>query len=128
MANPGLKIRQFQHESDSWKRTLEFLMHENSILQNRLAEVLNTTIDDNDILPVAEQYQNRFVQEDEYIHLIRKEIAEQDRLLLKDTYSDGELFYEIIRKHKKLSAEMQNIIKEFNKIRFDFNSYLGEVL
>ena len=60
------KIDQFRHESDAWKRNLEFIMEENINLKNRLAVVVKAVSDD-ELLMAAEQYQNYFVREDETI-------------------------------------------------------------
>ncbi len=128
MTNPGLKIRQFRHEIEAWKRSPEFIMQENSILKNRLAEVLNATSNQSNFINESEQYQNCFVQTDEYIWLIRREIVELDQLLAGNAFPKGRSLDDVIQKQKKLSADMQNVGREFNKLKFEFNNYLGEVL
>jgi hypothetical protein len=128
MTNPDLIIRQFRHESNTWKRNLEFMMEENTHLKNRLAEVLNVVSTDANLLTAAEEYQNRFIGEDENFHLLRGDIAELDKLLTQEIYEDGMIIKEVIHKQKKLSKEIETAIKEFNRIKFDFNNYLGEVL
>lgn len=128
MTNPGLKISQFRHEVEAWKRSLEFIMQENSILKNRLAEVLNTASNQSNLINESEQYQNSFVQADEHIWLIRKAIPAKEQLLLEDIYPKDKALNDIIQRQKRLSADMQNAVREFNKMKFDFNNYLGEVL
>lgn len=124
----NLKVRQFKHESETWKRNLEFMMQENAYLKNRLSEVLDTISNDEDILNAAEEYQNHFIREDESFHLLRRDIAELDHLLNREIYEDGMLKKEVVFKKKKLSKEIETSIKEFNKMKFDFNSYLEDVL
>ena len=128
MTNPDLKIRQFRHESDTWKRSLEFIMQENTYLKNRLAEVLKDIAADEDLLNTAEQYQNHFIREDETIHLLRRDIAGLDKLLVREVYEDGQLISDLIHQRRKLAAEIKNSVSEFNKLKFDFNNYLGEML
>jgi len=128
MSDPGSKIRQFRHEIEAWKRSLEFIIQENSILKNRLAEVLNTSSNQSSIIDESEQYQNCFVQTDEYIWLIRKEIDELDQLLLGNMYPDDKFLNAVIQKQKKLSADMQAVAREFNKMKSEFSNYLGEIL
>ncbi len=128
MTSPELKIRQFRHESDTWKRNLEFMMQENVNLKNRLAEVLQSVSSDGDILDTAEQYQNDFIREDEMIHLLRGDIAKQDGLLVREIYENGHLIKDVVHQQRKLSEEVKNAIVEFNRLKFDFNSYLGEIL
>lgn len=128
MSMPESKMRQFLHESDMWKRNLEFIMHENTDLKNRLADVLRTEMADIDLLEAAEYYQNHFVREDETIHILRGDIADFDKLLGREVYQDGRVINDVVKKQKKLSAEMKNTVVEFNKLKFDFNNYLAEAL
>ncbi|OQY95582.1 MAG: hypothetical protein B6D37_05260 [Sphingobacteriales bacterium UTBCD1] len=127
MPSPELKIRQFQHEIDTWKRNLEFLLQENVNLKNRLAEVLQTVQDD-DILEAAETFQSEFLREDEAIQILRGDIAKQDHLLTREIYENGYIIKDVVRQQKKLSEGVKNVVSGFNKLKFDFNSYLGEVL
>ena len=122
------KIEQFRYESDTWKRNLEFIMEENITLKNRLANVLKAVSYDEDLLTAAEQYQNYFIREDETVHLLRRDIADLDKLLVKEIFQDGHVIGEVLHKQKKLSIEMKNAIGEFNKLKFEFNNYLAEVL
>lgn len=122
------KMEQFRHESDTWKRSLEFIIEENIGLKNRLANVLKAVSYDEDLLTVAEQYQNYFIREDETVHLLRKDIADLDKLLVKEIFMDGHVMDDLMHKQRKLSVEMKNAIGEFNKLKFDFNNYLAEVL
>ncbi|HYM94202.1 MAG TPA: hypothetical protein VET23_08690 [Chitinophagaceae bacterium] len=128
MISSELKIRQFRHESNTWKRTLEFIMQENTHLKNRLCEVLKTVLVDEDLVNAAEQYQNHFVREDEAIHLLRGDIANHDKLLVREVYEDGNLIRDVVRRQKKLATEVKNATLEFHKLKFDFNNYLGEAL
>lgn len=128
MTGPELKIRQFRHESDTWKRNLEFMMQENVNLKNRLAEVLQSISGDEDILNAAEHYQNEFIREDEAIYLLRRDIVKLDHLMVREVYEDGHMIRDVMQQRKKLSQEVRNAISEFNKLKFDFNNYLGEVL
>lgn len=128
MNDPGSKIEQFRYESDTWKRNLEFMIQENTHLKNRLADVLRSAATDEDLLDAAEQYQNSFIREDETIQLLRGDITGLDKLLAREVYEDGHLIRDVIRDQKKLAAEVKNAISEFNRLKFDFNNYLGEML
>jgi regulator of replication initiation timing len=128
MNSPEAKIKQFRHETDTWKRNIEFMMQENTYLKNRLAEVLKAELADEELLTAAEQFQNLFIREDEVIHLLRKDVAGMDKLLLREIYEDGHLLANVQQTQKKLSAEIRHAVAEFNKLKFDFNNYLSEVL
>lgn len=128
MPNSKFKIRQFHHESDTWKRNLEFITQENANLKNRLAEVLQSIPADGDILNTAEYYQNEFIREDELVNFLRRDISKLDKLLVQEVYEDGEIFQNVIHQQKKLSEDMKGIISGFNRLKFDFNNYLGNIL
>ena len=122
------KVEQFRHESETWKRNLEFIIEENINLKNRLANVLKEVASDEELLNTAEQYQNNFITEDETVRLLRGDIAELDKLITEEFYRDGHDINEVMRKQKKLATEVKDVIGEFNKLKFDFNNYLSEVL
>lgn len=129
MTSSESKIRQFQHESDTWKRALEFIIGENVALKTRLAEILSGKQVTREFLERAEKYQNDFTREDEMVRLLRYDISKLDKLLFKDQYLDGKsVAEEIISKQKNLSREVENITKEFSRLKFDFNNYMAEIL
>ena len=68
ISKPG----QFSYENRSWIRLLEFFKQENSLLKNRLAEVVDQQAD-RDFLALAEQFQNKFIIKDEFIDELRHE-------------------------------------------------------
>jgi len=113
--------RQFQYESDAWKRSLAFLLEENLILKHRLAELIRENRMLSDLLDVAEEYQNRFIRNDEIINLMRLDIAGFDKLLIKDIYEDGSLMKGLIRKQKKLRREFKMLEVAFNELKTQFN-------
>ena len=65
-----IKLKQLQHESDTWKRSLAFMMDENVQLKNRLAEILKPDFD-NSLLDDIEIFQTNFLREDEVISLLK---------------------------------------------------------
>jgi len=129
MNNLRSKIRQYRYECDVWKRNLEFLMMENIHLKNRLAAVLKNGSTDSNFMNVAEQYQNYFTTEDETIHSLRKDIAQLDEQLLQEEKLENEKKTKaVLDKQKQMSTEIENTVTEFNKVKFEFNNYLDEVL
>ncbi|HVW99166.1 MAG TPA: hypothetical protein VHA52_01820 [Candidatus Babeliaceae bacterium] len=128
MIKKQIIVNQFLHETETWKRTLGFIEEENVILKNRLSEMLKyIDTDDTILIEKLEVFQDLFVSEDESIHQLKKQINEEDKLLLRDTYEDGDLFRRLLKKQKKLRKQFEAIDKRFNRIRNDFNQYLSEV-
>ena len=77
-----LKLKQLQHESDTWKRSLGFMMDENVQLKNRFAEILRTEFDET-LLEDIEKFQANFIREDEMIRFLKTDIAKLDKLLVR---------------------------------------------
>jgi hypothetical protein len=122
---PELIIKQLQYEKDTWKRLLSFMMEENIHLKDRLSEMLKDKVD-TDSLTVAENFQTRFIKEDEMIQLLRKEVAELDNLLSRELFEDGRIVKEIERKQKHLRTGIENAEKYFSRLKSEFNNFLLE--
>ena len=68
MAN-NKKLFQLRHESDTWKRHLQFIQQENNYLKTRLSQVLQQDTDE-DFLERAEFFQNKFIAEDDTVNTV----------------------------------------------------------
>lgn len=119
-----IDIRQFQQESDEWKRTLELLLLENAYLKNRLAEIVNVSRTTMPFLEKAEDYQNRFMQKDEVINLMRKDITEFDRLLAQCTAENRDLLKTIMHRQKSLRKELLLLESTFSSLKVQFQQML----
>jgi regulator of replication initiation timing len=122
---PELKLKQLQYESDTWKRVLGFMMEENIYLKNRLSEILKDKFDKN-LLEQVEGFQSSFVKEDEMIGLLRNEVAELDKLLVREIFEDGTIIKKVDAKLKHMRHNIKNAEKEFSRLKSDFNNYLSE--
>lgn len=122
---PGLKIKQLQSESDTWKRLLVFMTDENIHLKNRLSEVLKDRVD-NLSLNEMENFQNNFIREDEMIGLLRKDIEDVDKLLVREVFENGKILKHLNEKMKTLRGTVINVEKRFGRLKSDFHSYLSE--
>ena len=122
-----LKVGQFVKESDAWKRTLAFLLQENSFLKFRLADILNGKETSTDFLEAAELYQSRFILKDETIKLLLHEVSKLDDLLKRETYEDGTLSKEVVSRQNHLRKQVRFLETEFNQLKLQFNNYLSEL-
>jgi hypothetical protein len=116
-----LDLAQIKSESDSWKRSLNFMIDENIHLKGRLTQILRKEFN-KDLLEVAENFHNNFIKQDELIGLLRNDIAELDALLLKGNKTN---LGEIKRKLTKLRDNLSNASKEFDQLKIAFNDYLA---
>jgi hypothetical protein len=120
-----LKFKQLQYEADTWKRLLGFLMEENIHLKNRLSEILKTSFDEK-LLEEVENFQSRFMSEDSMISLLRNNVAEFDKLLLREVFENGQVKKEVAKKVKIMRKNIENAEAQFSKLKAEFNNYLSE--
>ena len=122
---PELKLKQLQYESDTWKQLLGFMMDENIRQKNRLSEILKNGFDRN-LLEEMENFQTRFIKEDERIRLLRHELVELDKLLIRELFDDGKIIKEINTKFKNLRNNIVITERKFGELKLDFNNFLLE--
>jgi hypothetical protein len=118
-----LKLIQFGYETHTWKRLLLFMIEENIHLKIRLSEILQQ-IPGVSLLEDLENFQNRFIRQDQFISLLRDDIAELDGLLVREIFEDGKVINEIDRKLLKLRNNILHAEMQFSKLKLDFNNFL----
>ena len=123
----GRKFEQYHHENQTWVRSLDFFRQENSYLKTRLSEMVDGLTDKN-FLALAEHFQNQFIVKDEFMAELLHDIHAQQELL-KAEYQKQVPGTDIrlIKKHEKLSNEMEYLEKDFARLRGEFNKYLTSV-
>jgi seryl-tRNA synthetase len=119
------KPDQFHHENKTWGRMLEFFKQENTILKNRLSEVVDHS-SGKAFLAQAEQFQNKFILKDEYIDELRRDINAQDIDLVN--HEDDPVDNKLLKRQEKMRDEMEYFEKDFNQLKNEFNKYLSSVL
>ncbi|HNG62102.1 MAG TPA: hypothetical protein PLK54_00035 [Ferruginibacter sp.] len=106
-------------------RLLDFLKQENTVLKNRLAEVLDHE-SSKEFLAQAEHYQNLFIIKDEFIDELRHDVNVQVQSLTAKF--NGKLDEKMLKKQEKLRNEMEYMEKDFTKLKNEFNRYLATSL
>lgn len=122
---PLRTLRQFQHERDSWRRTLAFMEEENVFLKNRLAEVLNDSVD-TFFLQRAESFQSNFLRADDLFSLLRVNVAEFDKLLAPELFRRGAILPVVERSYRNICKLMDNVQNKFESWKLEFSNYLIE--
>ena len=121
---PEHKLRQLQYEIDTWRRLLGFMIDENIHLKNRISAILQNGFQ-KDLLEGVEDFQTRFLKEDDLIVLLRNEVAELDKLLEREIFEDGKIVKEIDSRLKKLRNNIIIAERQFSRLKLDFNNYLS---
>ena len=118
---------QYLHENLTWDRALDFYLQENAFLKTRLSQVLDKNTDKN-LGALAEQFQNRFIHNDEYMKDLQTDIVMLQRLLKNFIARPKPDENKIVQKHKKLRNEMGSFEKNFAKLIKEFNQFLTAIL
>ena len=122
---PSKTREQVKIETSTWKRLLDFFMEENVHAKNRLVNILRDGFDRN-LLDELEDFQSQFVQQDEVINLLRRDITELDKLLLNENRHDGTSPDLIERKLENLRHNLSNSERRFCDLQLGFNRYLSQ--
>ncbi|MBK8610693.1 MAG: hypothetical protein IPL84_12335 [Chitinophagaceae bacterium] len=122
---PELKLKQIEYEYNTWKRTLEYLIDENIHLKNRLSEILKNRFDKY-LLEEVDDFQNRFIQEDQLVSLIRHDIVELNKLFDREIFEKEKLKPEIDKKIRKIRHNLMAAERQFGELKLDFNNFLSE--
>ena len=122
---PEFKLKQLQFESDSWKRLLGFMMDENIHMKQRLTKILKDNFDRN-LLEEVESFQSRFIKGDELISLFRNDVAELDKLLVREIFEDGKIIKDIDGSLKRLRNDIIIAEKHFSNLKLEFNNFVAE--
>ena len=123
----AFKLKQLQYEADNWKRLLGFITDENIHLKNRLSEILKNQFDDS-LLGEMENFQTGFLKEDQRIGLLKNDVAELDKLLVREIFEDGKISMQVDHKLKKLRGNINNAEAQFTKMKTGFNNFLSEII
>ena len=107
------KPDQFHHEIKTWIRMLDFFKQENTILKNRLAEVVDYRAD-KEFLALAEQFQNKFIIKDEHIDELRHDATLQATDLTNSNTALTDI--KLIKRQEQLRNELEYFENDFNKL------------
>jgi hypothetical protein len=102
------------------------MMEENIHLKNRLSELLKDKFDKN-LLEEVESFQNSFLKEDDLIGILRDDVAELDKLLVRQVFEDKKINNEIEKRMTKLRYNIITAETQFGKLKSAFNNYLLEI-
>jgi uncharacterized membrane-anchored protein YjiN (DUF445 family) len=130
MAGAVLLIGQFQHEIEGWKRILVFLKEENISLKNRLSEILKNVDGSYTVLMERiEYFHNHLLKQDEITRFLQSEVKNHEKCVTgKVLQNEYLLSRQIAAMQRKLGSQIENAERNFNNLKYEFNSYLAEIL
>lgn len=113
---------QHQVRLEMWKRLLNSRKTENVMLKSRLANILKNNYTQNSLEEI-EDFQTRFVTEDEMIDLLRKEVDELIRLQYRDELGNSNTEATWINIMNRLSKQIAISTARFNKLNTAFDEF-----
>lgn len=123
---PQKKIDQVKIETGTWKRLIDFFMEENIQAKNRLSGILRDDFN-NELLDGLEDFQTRFIKQDQVIHLLRVDITELDKLIAGDCDDVGTA-KQVDSGLDHLRSNICNSGKLFFELQTDFNRFLTKYI
>ena len=122
----NFRLRQYQNESDTWKRMVAFMEEECIQLKNRLSAILNDEFNQN-MLVELELFQNEFVKADVQLFSLRNQLLDLDRLLIREIFEDGFIMKQVQRMIRSVRHEVHQEATLFQKVKLNFYTYLEEM-
>lgn len=122
------KAEQLLYEVLSWSRLLEFYKQENSYLKTRLSLVVDHHAGAADFLTIAEQFQTKFLQKDEFMEGLLQDVRNQETHLTEPAMNRKLLDEKHVRKQQKMRNEIASLEREFSQLTHEFHKYLAEIL
>jgi hypothetical protein len=123
---PEKNARHFQTEIEIWKQSLNFRMEENVLLKNKLADILKNHFDQNSLEEI-EEFQTKFIREDELINSLRRDVNNLDNLLYTKMFEDGKMEKLFDTKMEKLSKDITNSITRFRILQSAFDDFQHKI-
>jgi hypothetical protein len=120
-------LGQYRHEIDTWKRELGFMQEENIILKNRLSEILTSAgLYEESMLERLENFQSEFLSQDNQIRRLQVIIMDEQKLLMREIFEDGQVLHLLKSRQRQLRHEMAETELSFQKLKTEFNIYLSQ--
>jgi len=116
-------LSHFFSEQEAWQHTLDYILLQNIDLKNSLSRIDEQVIDTG-VLEQLEKFQNRFLEKDVLISLLRHDIISLEELL-RNEFSNEVQYLQIIHKHEGLKKDIQRLEVEFILLKSKFNLFLS---
>lgn len=122
------RAEQLLYEVLGWNRLLEFYKQENSYHKTRLSLVVDHHAGSADFLTVAEQFQTKFLQKDEFMEGLLQDVRNQEAHVTEPALNRKLLDEKYVRKQQKIRNEIASFEREFSQLTHEFHKYLSEIL
>ena len=123
--NPNNEIKEFQEEMNSWKKMLSSRMEKNVIMKNKLGDLLKKNYNKN-YLEQIEEFQNKFIREDEVTDMLRNDVIKFDNLSNSQVFKEEKLRESCEKRMEKLRDEIVQSENNFCSLIASFDDFVFE--
>ena len=116
-------LNQYLYELKSWERLLSFQKEELVCFKNRLAVVVNGSLEA-DMILLAESFQEGFLAQERIVHFLIDELKLQKQMLEKELYKPVELYPEAANSQARLRREIKEGEEAFASVKEKFEQFL----
>ena len=110
-----------QAERESWKQLLSSRTEENVLLKNSLADILKNNFNANSLEDI-EDFQTQFIEQDEWIKSLKKDIIELDKV-----FEDGEIEGPLDMIVERFRRNLDSSSKKFSYLKSAFNDFQQKI-
>jgi len=122
----GKKLNRLSDEIQSWKQLLSARMEDNILLKNSLSHILKNNFDHN-LLDEIEEFQSKFIREDEVIHSLRNDVNVMDNLIQEEMCEGPEITEAIDNKINNLRKSIASSATDFLLLKSAFDWFQNKI-
>jgi HD superfamily phosphohydrolase len=115
-------LEQFQVKIESWKQLLNSWMEENILMKSILSDILKNNFDQKSLEEI-EEFQTKFISEDELIHSLKRDINGLDKLLSMRIFEDWQMQKFFDSKTKNLENDIHSSTTRFRILKSAFHDF-----
>ncbi len=119
-------IKQMEADIEDSKQLLSARMQENVLLKNQLADILKNNYH-KCFLEEIEEFQTKFITDDQIINSLRKNVSEVDSLLSDEVFEDKLNEKHFRLKWKNLKADIQRTTIRFRNLKSEFDDFQKKI-
>lgn len=123
---PNDKIKEFQEELNTWKKILNSRMEENVMMKYKLGDLLKRNYKQNHLEQI-EEFQNKFIREDELTDILRNDVIKFDDLSYSQVFKDEKMRESYENRMKKLRNDMIRSENHFCSLIASFDGFALEI-
>lgn len=120
---PNEKIEKFHAILNAWKNILNSRTEENIRMKNKLGDILKHNYAQNHLAEM-EEFQNKFIREDEVTSLLRNDLAQFDDLSSSQIFKDERMRESCEKKMKNLRDDIIQSEEHFSLLIASFDDFV----